>query len=157
MITPQGDCTKRHWGDPVLWQNVLNSLSDSCSPPLCMLDRWKTLYPDLMQNNKCPTSDKLGKIWEVNQEVVTFCVTIPRVPLATVSEVQEGFHTESTLGNSVYRLTLDLAVGREIPVTHTQVFLSHINEALLQVLRAPGFFRLQLRHFECQDRFPRWC
>lgn len=123
MITPQGDCTKRHWGDPVLWQNVLNSLSDSCSPPLCMLDRWKTLYPDLMQNNKCPTSDKLGKIWEVNQEVRP-CVTIPRVSLATVSEVQEGFHTEST-GQLVYRLTLDLAVGREIPVTHTGIPLTH--------------------------------
>ena len=107
-----------------------------------MLDRCKTLHPNLMQNNKCPTSHKLGKIWEVNQEVVIFCVMTPCVPLAIVSEVQEGFHTESTLGNSVYQLTLDLAVGSEITVTHTHVFLSHINEALLQVLRDPGFFRL---------------
>ena len=85
---------------------------------------------------------QLGKIWEVNQEVVIFCVMTPRVPLAIVSEVQEVFHTESTLGNSVYQLTLDLAVGHGIPVTHTHVFLSHINEAVLQVLRDPGFFQL---------------
>ena len=93
----------------------------------------------------------------ISESVVIFCIMTPRVPLAIVSEVQEVFHTESTLGNSVYRLTLDLAMGREIPVTHTQEFLSHINEALLQVLRALGFFQRQLRHFECQDRFPRWC
>ena len=107
-----------------------------------MLDRCKTLHPNLMQNNKCPTSHKLGKIWEVNQEVVIFCVMIPCVPLAIVSEVQKVFHTESTLGNSVYQLTLDLVVGHKIPVTHTHIFLSHINGALLQVLRDPAFFWL---------------
>lgn len=35
----------------------------------------------------------------MNQEVVIFCVMIPCVPLAIVSEIQEVFHTESTLGS----------------------------------------------------------
>lgn len=93
--------------------------------------------------NVCPTSHKLGKIWEVKQEVVIFCCATPCLFPWPLYLRPKKFFIESTLGKLGLSAGIDLAVGCEMPVAHAgSVFLSHVKEALLQVFRDQGPFQL---------------
>lgn len=70
--------------------------------------------------NVCPASHKLGKIREVNQEVVIFCYTTPCLFPWPLYLRPKKFFIESTLGKLGLSAGIDLAVGREMPVAHAR-------------------------------------